>query len=252
VASTKQVVAFAKKNQALTVVGVGAALLTAYFAFRQVTGPSQSAGGTPAPTPSPTPAGAGGGNAGADTGGGGASAGMDLSGLAGLLASAQSAGGDQGSALGQAGLQAGVDLGSAGLQAGTDLGTAGLQAGSNLGLGGLQLASDVTGYLGTALETSVGAQAGQTLGVTDSLTRFLSGLVPKGSLLPAVRLPVRRSSSGGSSGIVRPTSIATRQRSSLATKPGTTTPAGHRPAPKPVARKPIKINTRTGSIARKK
>jgi hypothetical protein len=256
VASTNQVVAFAKKNQALTVVGVGAAILTAYFAFRQVTGPSQSAGGlTPAPAPSPTPAPVGGG-LGADTGGGGASSGVDLSALAGLLASAQSSGGDQGTALGQAGLQAGVDLGSAGLQTGADLGMAGLQVGSNLGLGGLQLASDVTGYLGTALETSVGAQAYQTLGVTDSLTKFLGGLVPKGSLLPpaARRLPIKRSN-GGSSGIVRPTGRGTRQRSSLATKPGTTTPVGHRviPAPKPVARRPIKITrTKTGTVARKR
>ena len=244
-------VAFARKNQTLTIVGVGAALLTAFFAFRQISGPSQAPAPGPVDTstaPPPAPVGGGGSGGGGQTGGGGASAGIDLAGLAALIGAAQSGGSDSGTALGQAGLQAGVDLGSAGLQTGASLGVAGLQVGSDLGQAALGLAGSVTDTLGNALTVSVGAQAYQTLGVTDSLTKFLAGLVPKGSLTPPRRpAPYYAPSPGGSRGHVPWTPVGAKPKSGHATRPGTTTPVGHPPVRylgPPVRKPPLAPNAR--------
>jgi len=94
---------------------------------------------------------------------------LDLGTILGAILGAQQAGSQQGSELGASGLQAGVELGGAGLRAGTELGYAGLQAGQELGLGGLQVAGTSVDVLGSALGTSVEAQAYQTVGVTDTL-----------------------------------------------------------------------------------
>lgn len=252
-ATADQLVTFAKRNQTLTIVIAGAGALTALFAFRQVTGPSQQPiDVTPGPIPSPAPAPVSGGP---DTGGGGASAGIDLAALAGLLVAAQSGGAGSGTQLGQAGLQAGVDLGAAGLQAGTYLGAAGLQAGSDLGLGGLQVASDVTGYLGSALEASVAAQAFQTTNVTMSLTTFLAGLVPRGSLLPQPKpaprpaaRPAAQPTTTANRGGVQSTTLGTKPVSSLGTKPGIATPVGYRPAPKVAPKPPLRQALRTSRL----
>lgn len=240
----KDVIAFAKKNQTLTIVGVGAALVTAWIAFRSFTGGGSSGATTtttPAPTPTPAPVDTSGGST---AGGGGASSGIDLASLVAALSGSQQSGADSGVALGQAGLQAGVGLGTAGLQAGVDLGTAGLQVGQNLGIASLGLAQGVTDTLGNALQVSISAQAGQTTAVTGGLMSFLSKLVgPKSATIPS-----KGSSSGASRvttttatrGAVTSTSIGAKTSSSIAKKPGITTPVGHIALPKVTYKAPVK------------
>jgi hypothetical protein len=248
VVAASEVVAFAKRNEMLTVVVAGAGVMLVYLAVRggggQAAAPAPVAYQPPLAYQPPAPVG----DPGAGGGGGSDGGGIDLAALVAALSSSQQSGADSGVGLGMAGLQAGVDLGSAGLQTGAFLGSAGLQVGSDLGQAAMFLAGDVTGYLGSALEVSVLAQAGQTGAVTGGLVDLLKSLIAKGSLVPAkpgqpkVPKPIRPGSGGssGSRGTVAPTTRASPPSSSIKTKPGTPTPVGHLaiPVPKPSTAKP--------------
>lgn len=157
---------------------------------------------------------------------------LDLGTLLGAILGAQQAGSQQGSELGSAGLQAGVELGGAGLRAGTELGYAGLQSGTELGLGGLGVASTSVDVLGSALGTSVEAQAYQTVGVTDTLggvidklTGVFAGKTPPWWAPRPQPIAAKPSPTPIVRPVVRP----------AAPKPVVRPPA--RPAPKPVATK---------------